>query len=76
MSSSALSRLKSEEILDFSTSWQVTDMFGLKLQIGNLTKEKLRAYFDNQPNRLANKDATGGYQSFGRRYALEATVRF
>ena len=75
-SSSALSRLQSEEILDFSTSWQVTDMLGLKLQIGNLTNEKLRAYFDNQPNRLANKDATGGYQSFGRRYALEATVRF
>jgi len=72
----ALSRLESEGIFDFSAGWQVTDWFGLKFQLGNLTNEKLRAYFDNKPNRLANKDATGGYQSFGRRYALEATFRF
>ncbi|MFM2287340.1 MAG: hypothetical protein RL684_483 [Pseudomonadota bacterium] len=71
----ALSRLESERILDFSAGWQATESFGLKLQVGNLTNEKLRAYFDNQPNRLANKDATGGYQAFGRRYALELTYR-
>lgn len=72
----ALSRLDSEGIVDFSCGWQMTDYLGLKLQLGNLTNEKLRAYIDNQPNRLANKDGAGGYQSFGRRYALEATVRF
>jgi len=72
----ALSRLDSEGIVDFSCGWQATDDLGLKLQLGNLTNEKLRAYIDNQPNRLANKDGAGGYQSFGRRYALEATVRF
>lgn len=73
---SAMSRLESEKILDFTSSWQATDFLGFKLQIGNLNNEKLRAYFDNKPNRLANKDATGGYQSFGRRYSLETTVKF
>jgi TonB-dependent receptor len=73
---SALSRLESEGIFDLSSYWQVNDVLSLKLQLGNLTNEKLRAYFDNKPNRLANKDATGGYQAFGRRLALEATVAF
>jgi len=73
---SALSRLESEGIFDLSSNWQVNEWLSLKAQLGNLTNEKLRAYFDNKVGRLANKDATGGYQSFGRRFAVEATVAF
>lgn len=74
--SQAISRLESEGILDASASWQVNDMFGLKLQIGNLTNEPLRAYFDNKVDRLANKDGSGGYQVYGRRYMLELVAKF
>lgn len=74
--SQAVSRLESENILDLSASWQMTDILGLKLQVGNLTNEPLRAYFDNKVNRLANKDGSGGYQVYGRRYMLELTARF
>ena len=73
---SAISRLETESILDASASWQVSDMLGLKLQVNNLTNEPLRAYFDNKINRLANKDATGGYQVYGRRYMLELVAKF
>ncbi|HEY5807445.1 MAG TPA: TonB-dependent receptor, partial [Povalibacter sp.] len=74
--SQAISRLESEGILDASASWQVNDMFGLKLQVGNLTNEPLRAYFDNKVDRLANKDGSGGYQVYGRRYMLELVAKF
>jgi iron complex outermembrane recepter protein len=72
----AVSRLQTENILDASASWQITDMIGVKLQVNNLTNEPLRAYFDNQVNRLANKDGSGGYQIYGRRYLLEVLCKF
>ena len=72
----AISRLQTESILDASASWQITDMIGVKLQVNNLTNEPLRAYFDNQVNRLANKDGSGGYQIYGRRYLLEVLCKF
>jgi iron complex outermembrane receptor protein len=72
----AISRLQTESILDASASWQITDMVGVKLQVNNLANEPLRAYFDNQVNRLANKDGSGGYQIYGRRYLLEVLCKF
>jgi iron complex outermembrane receptor protein len=72
----AVSRLQTENIVDASASWQISDMIGVKLQVNNLTNEPLRAYFDNQVNRLANKDGSGGYQIYGRRYLLEVLCKF
>jgi TonB-dependent receptor len=74
--SQAIARLESESTVDASASWQINDIVGLKLQVNNLTDEPLRTYIDNQPNRLANKDGSGGYQEFGRRYQLEVSCRF
>ncbi|HKE96527.1 MAG TPA: TonB-dependent receptor [Povalibacter sp.] len=74
--SQAISRLGTENILDLSASWQMSDIFGVRFQVGNLTNEPLRAYFDNQINRLANKDGSGGFQVYGRRYMLELTAKF
>jgi TonB-dependent receptor len=73
--SQAISRLQTENILDASASWQITDRLGMKLQVNNLTNEPLRAYFDNKVNRLANKDGSGGYQIYGRRYLLELVCK-
>ena len=70
------SRLLTEQILDASLGWQATKSLGLRLQVNNLTNEPLRAYYDNKINRLANKDGSGGYQVYGRRYLLEATYKF
>jgi TonB-dependent receptor len=70
------SRLLSERILDASIGWQATKAFGLRLQVNNLTNEPLRAYYDNKINRLANKDGSGGYQIYGRRYLLEGNYKF
>ncbi|MBN6104733.1 TonB-dependent receptor [Xanthomonas sp. CFBP 8703] len=70
-----LARLESEGTVDLSLAWRFSEHLGLKFQVGNLTNEPLRAYSDNKRNRLANQD-DGGYQLFGRRFALEATYTF
>ncbi|QNH13446.1 TonB-dependent receptor [Xanthomonas sp. SI] len=70
-----LARLESEGTVDLSLAWRFSEHLGLKFQVGNLSNEPLRAYSDNKRNRLANQD-DGGYQLFGRRFALEATYTF
>ncbi|MDY4338604.1 TonB-dependent receptor [Xanthomonas sp. LF07-6] len=70
-----LARLESEGTVDLSLAWRYSEHLGFKFQVGNLTNEPLRAYSDNKRNRLANQD-DGGYQLFGRRFALEATYTF
>ncbi len=62
--------LGEETILDFSTSYQVNDRFGMRLQINNLTDEPLRISRDNDPHRL------GSYDVYGRRALLDFTFRF
>jgi TonB-dependent receptor len=62
--------LGEETILDFSTSYQVNESFGIRLQINNLTDEPLRITRDNDPNRL------GSYDVYGRRALLDFTFRF
>ena len=74
--SSQLSRLKSEASVDLYAGWRINDQVRLKLSVNNLTNTPFRAYIDNQPNRLGNKNGSGGYQYYGRRISLEATVAF
>ena len=49
--------LGEETILDFSTSYQVNDSFGVRLQVNNLTNEPLRITRDNSrgPPRLVRR---------------------
>jgi iron complex outermembrane receptor protein len=62
--------LGEESILDFSTSWQISEMFGVRLQVNNLTNEPLRITRDNSDDRL------GSYDVYGRRALLDFTVKF
>jgi iron complex outermembrane recepter protein len=62
--------LGEESILDFSTSYQVSDALGIRLQINNLTNEPLRITRDNDDNRL------GSYDVYGRRALLDFTFKF
>jgi iron complex outermembrane recepter protein len=62
--------LGEESILDFSTSYQVNDHFGVRLQINNLTDEPLRITRDNNDDRL------GSYDVYGRRALLDFTFKF
>jgi hypothetical protein len=62
--------LGEERILDFSTSWQVTEAFGMRLQLSNLTDEPLRITRDNDGNRL------GSFDVYGRRALLDFTFKF
>ncbi len=62
--------LGEERILDFSTSYQVNDMFGMRLQISNLTDEPLRITRDNNDSRL------GSFDVYGRRALLDFTFKF
>ena len=62
--------LGEETILDFSTSYQVNDMFGMRLQISNLTDEPLRITRDNNDSRL------GSFDVYGRRALLDFTFKF
>jgi iron complex outermembrane recepter protein len=62
--------LGEESILDFSTSYQVNEKFGVRLQINNLTNEPLRISRDNNENRL------GSYDVYGRRALLDFTFKF
>ena len=52
--------LGEETILDFSTSYQVNDMFGIRLQINNLTDEPLRITRDNNTSGSARTMSTAG----------------
>jgi TonB-dependent receptor len=62
--------LGEETILDFSAAWQMNDMFGMRLQVNNLTNEPLRIWRDNNQNRL------GSYDVYGRRALLDFTFKF
>lgn len=62
--------LGEESILDFSTSYQVNEKFGIRLQINNLTDEPLRISRDNNENRL------GSYDVYGRRALLDFSFKF
>jgi len=62
--------LGEESILDFSTSWQVNDTFGMRVQVSNLTNEPLRITRDNSDDRL------GSYDVYGRRALLDFTFKF
>lgn len=73
---SVLARMKSEAILDLYAGWKINETFRLKLSVSNLTNEPLRAYIDNQPDRLGNRNGSGGYQFYGRRISLQATAAF
>jgi iron complex outermembrane receptor protein len=69
-SGSDVRTLGEESILDFSTSWQVNDSFGVRLQINNLTNEPLRITRDNSDDRL------GSYDVYGRRAMLDFTFKY
>ncbi len=62
--------LGAERILDFSTSYQIDDAFGVRLQVNNLTDEPLRITRDNNSHRL------GSFDVYGRRALLDVTFRF
>lgn len=62
--------LGEESILDFSAAYQVNDMFGIRLQVNNLTNEPLRIWRDN------NEDRLGSYDVYGRRALLDFTFKF
>jgi TonB-dependent receptor len=62
--------LGEETILDFSTSYQVNDAFGIRFQVNNLTNEPLRITRDNSVDRL------GSYDVYGRRAMLDFTFKF
>ncbi len=71
----SLVRLDSMGTWDASVGWQFNARWSAKLQASNLTNAPMRAYLDNLPYRLANMD-DGGYQLFGRRFALDLTFKF
>jgi iron complex outermembrane recepter protein len=62
--------LGEERVLDFSTSYQVSDKVGIRLQINNLNDRPVRIWRDNDPNRL------GSYNIYGRRALLDFTFKF
>jgi iron complex outermembrane receptor protein len=62
--------LGEESILDFSSSWQVNETFGVRLQVNNLTNEPVRISRDNSEDRL------GSYDVYGRRALLDFTFKF
>jgi TonB-dependent receptor len=65
-----LQTLEAEKTLDFSSSYTVNDHVAVRFQVNNLTNEALRMYRDNDPNRI------GRYDSYGRRYLMDVTVKF
>ena len=67
---SDLQTLESEKTLDFSSSYNVNDHVTIRFQVNNLTNEALRMYRDNDPNRI------GRYDSYGRRYLADVTLKF
>ncbi|PXA86799.1 TonB-dependent receptor [Caulobacter sp. D4A] len=69
-SGSDLQTLDTEKTLDFSSSYQINEMVGVRFQVNNLTNQELRMYRDNDPNRI------GRYDSYGRRYLVDVTLKF
>ncbi len=69
-SGSDLQTLATEKTLDFSSSYQINEMVGVRFQVNNLTNQELRMYRDNDPNRI------GRYDSYGRRYLVDVTLKF
>jgi iron complex outermembrane receptor protein len=67
---SELRKLEEESFLDFSTSYQFSDAFGLRLQVNNLTDEEAVMTRDNEDYRL------GRYEVYGRRALLDFTFKF
>jgi outer membrane receptor protein involved in Fe transport len=65
-----LQSLLSEEVFDFSSSYQLNDGIDLRFQVNNLTDEPLRMYRDGRPDRI------GRYDVYGRRYLLDVTFKF
>lgn len=65
-----LQTLESEKTLDFSSSYTFNDHLAVRFQVNNLTNEALRMYRDNDPNRI------GRYDSYGRRYLVDVTLKF
>jgi iron complex outermembrane receptor protein len=55
-----------ETVVDFQTSYQFTDSFGMLLQVNNLTDEPTQSYFGNE-------NITGTTQYFGRQVYLGFT---
>lgn len=67
---SELQTLGTEKTLDFSTSYQINDMVGVRFQANNLTNRAMRTYRDGDENRL------GRYDIYGRRFLMDVTVKF
>ena len=67
---SQLTRLESETTLGFSTSYQVTENFGVRFQANNLTDQVSRYYWNNDPQQLAR------YDDYGRSYLLDFTLKY
>lgn len=65
-----LQTLEEETTFDVSASYDVTSKITLRAQVNNLSNERLRMYRDNKPNRI------GRYDLYGRRYLIDATLRF
>ena len=55
-----------ETVIDFQTSYQFTDSFGMLLQVNNLTDEPTQSYF-------GTTSKTGTTQFFGRQFYLGFT---
>ncbi|MBY5991729.1 TonB-dependent receptor [Ferrimonas balearica] len=55
-----------ETVVDFQTSYQINDHFGVLFQVNNLTDEPTKSYFGNE-------NRTGTLQYFGREYFLGVT---
>ena len=67
---SDLQTLQTEKTLDFSSSYQINERIGVRFQVNNLTNQVLRMYRDNDPNRI------GRYDSYGRRFLVDVTLKF
>jgi TonB-dependent receptor len=65
-----LRTLAEESVLDFSSSYQISEAFGVRLQVNNLTNERSLMYRDNDENRLS------AYDVYGRRALLDFTFKF
>jgi TonB-dependent receptor len=67
---SDLRTLAEESLLDFSMAYEISNAFGMRFQVNNLTNERSLTTRDNDVNRL------GSYDVFGRRALLDFTFKF
>jgi len=65
-----LQSLLAESVLDFSSSYRLTQAMDVRFQVNNLTDEPLRMYRDGEPDRI------GRYDLYGRRFLLDVTFKF